>query len=71
MSGKERKEAERTPDETHGPEKAAEPAGSEVQCPLCGCRFEPGENPACAYCPKVFRSCGLVMCPNCSHEFPR
>lgn len=43
----------------------------EAQCPLCGCRFEPGENPACAQCSKLFRSCGLVMCPNCGHEFPR
>lgn len=43
----------------------------EVQCPLCGHRFEPGQNLACEHCPKLFHTCGLVMCPNCSHEFPR
>ncbi len=43
----------------------------EVQCPLCGNRFEVAEGEACRYCPKLFRSCGMVACPRCSHEFPR
>ncbi|RJQ50992.1 MAG: hypothetical protein C4521_12935 [Actinobacteria bacterium] len=42
-----------------------------VQCPLCGNRFEPVEAEACKYCPKLFKSCGMLACPNCSHEFPR
>ena len=41
-----------------------------VQCPLCGTRFDRAQSPACAYCPKLFRSCGMVVCPRCSHEFP-
>lgn len=41
-----------------------------VQCPLCGNRFEQRESAACAYCPRLFRSCGMVVCPRCSHEFP-
>jgi len=42
-----------------------------AQCPLCGNRFEIAEAAACAHCPKLFKSCGLVMCPRCTHEFPR
>lgn len=47
------------------------PAPEPVQCPLCGNRFEAAANEACQYCPKFFRTCGMVMCPRCSHEFPR
>ncbi|MGO9410186.1 MAG: hypothetical protein ACLQCB_05465 [Spirochaetia bacterium] len=42
-----------------------------VQCPLCGNRFDPAQSQACAHCPKLFRSCGMVVCPRCSHEFVR
>jgi RNA polymerase subunit RPABC4/transcription elongation factor Spt4 len=41
----------------------------EYQCPLCGRRFTSEESEACKACPKFMR-CSLVMCPNCSHEFP-
>ncbi len=43
----------------------------EVQCPLCGNKFKIIESPACQYCPMIFRSCGMVSCPRCGHEFPR
>ncbi|HVO38233.1 MAG TPA: hypothetical protein VMV03_04310 [Spirochaetia bacterium] len=41
-----------------------------VQCPLCGARFDRAQSMACAHCPRPFRSCGMVVCPRCSHEFP-
>jgi len=41
----------------------------QAQCPLCGNRFDPAESVACAHCPRMFRSCGMVVCPRCSHEF--
>lgn len=41
-----------------------------VQCPLCGARFDRGQSEACAHCPKLLRSCGMVACPQCFHEFP-
>ncbi len=40
-----------------------------IQCPLCGKRFQPGEAVACGSC-LLAAKCGLVMCPNCSYEFP-
>ena len=43
----------------------------EAQCPLCRNRFDPAQSAACAHCPRMFRSCGMVVCPRCSHEFPR
>ena len=45
------------------------PQAREVQCPLCGNRFDPAESEACAHCPRLFKSCGMVVCPRCSHEF--
>jgi hypothetical protein len=39
------------------------------RCPLCGFRFTSEEMDACQACPMLHR-CHLVMCPNCSHEFP-
>ena len=47
------------------------PVDREVQCPLCGNRFRLSEGPACQYCRKLFRGCGMVSCPRCGHEFPR
>jgi hypothetical protein len=41
----------------------------EIQCPLCGKKFRAGEAMQCATCALAVR-CGLVMCPNCSYEFP-
>ncbi len=38
-------------------------------CPLCGHSFTLAESDECKACPKFMR-CSLVMCPNCSHEFP-
>jgi hypothetical protein len=53
-----------------GAMEAGTPAtAQQVQCPLCGNRFDPSESQACAHCPKLFRSCGMVVCPRCSHEF--
>ncbi|HEY9205243.1 MAG TPA: hypothetical protein VIO58_04925 [Candidatus Methanoperedens sp.] len=40
-----------------------------TQCPLCGARFDPGDNMGCMACPR-FMKCGLVLCPNCGYEFP-
>jgi hypothetical protein len=42
----------------------------EVQCPLCGLRFNPEKVEKCKACPKFF-GCKLLMCPNCYHEFPK
>lgn len=41
---------------------------NDLQCPLCGKRFQSGEALACTSCGLATR-CGLVMCPNCSYEF--
>ena len=41
---------------------------ADLQCPLCGTRFQKGEALACTSCELAAR-CGLVMCPNCSYEF--
>jgi DNA-directed RNA polymerase subunit RPC12/RpoP len=54
-----------------GLEQVKEPSGTRVRCPLCGNRFDEGEGPACVYCPRPFRSCDMVACPRCGHEFPR
>jgi len=43
----------------------------DVQCPLCGNRFDAAQNLGCARCPRLFRGCGMVACPRCSHEFVR
>lgn|GEM_PF-2708053 len=51
--------------------EAAAGTMQQVQCPLCGNRFNPDESQACASCPRLFRSCGMVVCPRCSHEFYR
>ncbi|MDP2766807.1 MAG: hypothetical protein Q8O41_05080 [Candidatus Methanoperedens sp.] len=39
------------------------------RCPLCGARFDTGESKGCTACPG-FMKCGLILCPNCGHEFP-
>jgi hypothetical protein len=37
-------------------------------CPLCGNRFEEGENTACSACP-MGKECGTICCPNCGYQF--
>ncbi|MCX9012495.1 MAG: hypothetical protein OIN66_15430 [Candidatus Methanoperedens sp.] len=41
-----------------------------TQCPLCGARFDTEDNEGCRACPR-FTKCGMLLCPNCGHEFPR
>ena len=55
------------------PETAAKGPPTEsvtLQCPLCGSHFSEDQGVACKYC-RLFRSCGMVACPRCGHEFPR
>ncbi len=54
---------------TTNPQSAISNPKSEIRCPLCGKTFCPGEARPCAACALAAR-CGLVMCPNCSYEFP-
>lgn len=44
----------------------------EIQCRLCGCRFDPDEAGDCE-CNCVFGGCNgrNIRCPNCGHDMPR
>jgi hypothetical protein len=42
--------------------------GTTLQCPLCGARFTPAEQAACARC-ALHGGCGLICCPNCGYSF--
>jgi len=57
------------PETRAGGSEAAADSARQVPCPLCGNRFDPMEGRACAACPRLFRSCGMVVCPRCGHEF--
>ena len=49
--------------------RGAEEKTTIVRCPLCGKEFHAGEAMQCSACALAVR-CGLVMCPNCTYEFP-
>lgn len=36
----------------------------ELQCPMCGCRYDPRQHAACAGCP-LNPGCALSCCPAC------
>lgn len=38
-----------------------------VHCPICGHRFDPGENEACGNCP-LHQGCTIVCCPACGYS---
>ncbi|MCW3975844.1 MAG: hypothetical protein NWE86_06350 [Candidatus Bathyarchaeota archaeon] len=45
-----------------------------LTCPKCGSRFDISYSRAfaCSGCPSAsLGNCGLIKCPNCSHEFPK
>ncbi|MFH1843075.1 MAG: hypothetical protein ABIF77_07680 [bacterium] len=41
---------------------------TELQCPLCGYRFDPARERHCSACP-LHSGCGIVCCPHCSYGF--
>jgi hypothetical protein len=43
-------------------------SGTTLQCPLCGCRFDP-ELLVCRSCCAASGHCEVVCCPNCSLTF--
>ncbi|MFW6282170.1 MAG: hypothetical protein ACOC1O_05200 [bacterium] len=43
----------------------------EINCPLCGYKFNKSESEnSCVSCPLHNKSCGNVKCPNCGYDFP-
>ncbi len=40
-----------------------------VQCPICGNKFDSNDNDRCLECPSFMR-CSLALCPKCGYEFP-
>jgi len=43
--------------------------GKTMQCPLCGCQFDKGSQPACASCPLAGKHCHLICCPQCGYQW--
>ena len=43
--------------------------GEQMQCPLCGARFNPADAASCASCP-MSNSCSVLCCPRCKYSFP-